>query len=85
MTLEIVLYRSDEGFAVQAPSLPGCWSQGATQEEAVQNIRVAIGEYLEAADDDEPPNGDGAANCPKPGGGTDLYERLEVREVEVAD
>jgi predicted RNase H-like HicB family nuclease len=26
--------------------LPGCWSQGATEEEAVENIRDAIREYL---------------------------------------
>jgi predicted RNase H-like HicB family nuclease len=30
------------------PSLPGCWSQGATEEEAVSNIEEAIREYLEA-------------------------------------
>jgi predicted RNase H-like HicB family nuclease len=47
MKFKIALYPSDEGFAVSAPSLPGCWSQGATREEAVANIAIAIREYLE--------------------------------------
>jgi predicted RNase H-like HicB family nuclease len=33
---------------VSCPALPGCWSQGATEEEAVENIRDAIREYLAA-------------------------------------
>jgi len=44
----IALYPSEEGFAVSVPSLPGCWSQGATEEEAIANISDAIREYLEA-------------------------------------
>jgi predicted RNase H-like HicB family nuclease len=48
MKLKVVLYPSDEGYAVSAPSLPGCWSQGATQEEALANIADAIREYLDA-------------------------------------
>ncbi len=43
-----MLYPSDEGFAVCAPSLPGCWSQGETVEEALANIGIAIREYLDA-------------------------------------
>jgi predicted RNase H-like HicB family nuclease len=38
---------SDEGFAVSAPGLPGCHSQGATEEEALANIADAIREYLD--------------------------------------
>lgn len=38
---------SDEGFAVSAPGLPGCHSQGATEEEALSNIADAIREYLD--------------------------------------
>jgi predicted RNase H-like HicB family nuclease len=48
MKLKIALYPSEEGFAVSVPSLPGCWSQGATREEALANIADAIREYLEA-------------------------------------
>jgi len=48
MKFKIALYPSEEGFAVSVPSLPGCWSQGATREEAIANIVDAIREYLEA-------------------------------------
>jgi predicted RNase H-like HicB family nuclease len=47
MKIKVVLYPSDEGFAVSAPSLPGCWSQGTTEQEALENIAVAIREYLD--------------------------------------
>jgi predicted RNase H-like HicB family nuclease len=43
----VVLKESDEGYAVGCPALPGCWSQGATEEEALKNIQVAIDEYLQ--------------------------------------
>jgi predicted RNase H-like HicB family nuclease len=48
MKFRIALYPSEEGFAVCAPSLPGCWSQGDTEDEAVANIKIAIQEYLDA-------------------------------------
>jgi predicted RNase H-like HicB family nuclease len=47
----VVLHRSEEGFSVSCPGLPGCWSQGATEEEALANIRMAIQEYVEAAEE----------------------------------
>ena len=46
MKFKVVLYPSEEGVAVCAPSLPGCWSQGATVDEALANIAEAIQEYL---------------------------------------
>ena len=49
MKYRIALLRSDEGYSVSVPGLPGCCSQGATEQEAVQNIRVAIQEYLASA------------------------------------
>jgi len=47
---KVVLRQSGEGFSVSCPGLPGCWSQGTTEEEALANIRDAIREYLEARD-----------------------------------
>ena len=43
--------KSEEGYSVSCPELPGCWSQGATEPEALANIQVAIQEYVEAADE----------------------------------
>ena len=46
MKYKVVLQESDEGFSVSVPGLPGCWSQGKTEAEALDNIRDAIQEYL---------------------------------------
>ena len=51
MKYKVVLHESEEGFSVSCPGLPGCWSQGETEAEALQNIQDAIGEYLSAIDD----------------------------------
>ena len=51
MKYKIVLERSDEGYSVSVPGLPGCWSQGATEAEAVANVSEAIREYLAVRDD----------------------------------
>ena len=48
MKYSVVLRKSDEGFSVSCPGLPGCHSQGNTEEEAIENIKDAIGEYLAA-------------------------------------
>lgn len=50
MKYRVVLKESEEGFSVFCPGLPGCWSQGKTEEEALANIRDAIREYLEVRD-----------------------------------
>jgi predicted RNase H-like HicB family nuclease len=46
----VALRKTDEGYSVSCPGLPGCWSQGTTEEEALANIRIAIREYVEAAE-----------------------------------
>lgn len=46
MKYKIVLQKSDEGVSVSCPALPGCWSQGETEDEALENIQDAIQEYL---------------------------------------
>jgi predicted RNase H-like HicB family nuclease len=51
MKYKIALYKSDEGYSVSCPGLPGCWSQGATEEEALENIQDAIKEYLAAVNE----------------------------------
>ena len=48
MQYRITLVESDEGFAVWCDDLPGCCSQGATRDEAMENIRSAISEWLDA-------------------------------------
>jgi predicted RNase H-like HicB family nuclease len=47
MRYRIVLHESDEGFSVSVPGLPGCHSQGDTEAAAIDNIKIAIVEYLE--------------------------------------
>jgi len=45
MKYRIALYYSDEGYSVSVPGLPGCWSQGSNEEEAIENIKIAVSEY----------------------------------------
>ena len=51
MVYKVVLRETEEGFSVNCPALPGCWSQGATRAEALENIQDAIREYLAAIED----------------------------------
>ena len=50
MRYKIALLKTDEGYSVSVPGLPGCWSQGATEQEALDNIQDVIREYLAARD-----------------------------------
>jgi predicted RNase H-like HicB family nuclease len=48
MKFPITLDRDEDGvWVAECPSIPGCASQGANREEAVENIREAIRECLE--------------------------------------
>lgn len=51
MNYKVLLNQSEVGFSVSCPGLPGCWSQGATEEEALANVQDAIAEYLAAVDE----------------------------------
>ncbi len=48
MKYKVVVQKTEEGYSVYCPGLPGCWSQGDTENEALENIKNAIGEYLAA-------------------------------------
>jgi predicted RNase H-like HicB family nuclease len=50
-THKVELVRSEEGYAVLCPDLPGCVSQGSTEEEALANIKDAIKDYLEVVEE----------------------------------
>jgi predicted RNase H-like HicB family nuclease len=47
MKFKVALYPSEEGYSANVPGLPGCWSQGTTEAEALANIAEAIREYLD--------------------------------------
>lgn len=50
MRYKVRIKRTDEGYAVWVPGLPGCWSQGKSEDEALENIRDAVETYLKVAD-----------------------------------
>ncbi len=51
MKYKVMLRLSEEGYSVSVAGLPGCWSQGATEQKAIENMTDAIKEYLAAVDD----------------------------------
>ena len=51
MKYRIAPHKSEEGYSVSVPGLPGCWSQGTTEQDAVENIRDAIREYLSVVEE----------------------------------
>ncbi|HEY7337093.1 MAG TPA: type II toxin-antitoxin system HicB family antitoxin [Bryobacteraceae bacterium] len=50
-TYVVSLLKTDEGYSVWVPGLPGCASQGETEQETLENIGDAIREYLDAVDE----------------------------------
>jgi predicted RNase H-like HicB family nuclease len=51
MEYRIAVHKSDEGYSVSVPGLPWCWSQGASEKNALENIKDAIREYLAVVDE----------------------------------
>lgn len=50
MKYKVNLKKTEEGYAVWVPGLPGCWSQGKSEDEALANIKDAIEAYLDVVD-----------------------------------
>jgi len=51
MRYKVNLQKTDEGYSIWVPGLPGCWSQGLTEAEALENIKDAIQAYLETVEE----------------------------------
>ncbi len=51
MRYKVNIKKTEEGYSVWVPGLPGCWSQGETEEEAIENIKDAIKIYLETVEE----------------------------------
>ena len=51
MRYKVNIKKTNEGYAVWCPGLPGCWSQGETEEEALDYIKDAIQAYLETVEE----------------------------------
>lgn len=51
MRYKVNLKKTEKGYAVWCPGLPGCWSHGQTEDEALENIKDAIQSYLETAEE----------------------------------
>lgn len=53
---QVLLYEGESGFWIaEVPSLPGCITQGTTQDEAIENVKEAISAYIEVLNDLNPP------------------------------
>jgi predicted RNase H-like HicB family nuclease len=50
MKYKVNLRKTEEGYAIWVPGLPGCWSQGISEDDALENIKDAIEAYLEVVD-----------------------------------
>lgn len=53
MIYVVRLRKDEEGVAVWVPGLPGCWSQGSTEQEALANIKGAIRDYLLSIEEEQ--------------------------------
>jgi len=54
MEYTIIMHQAEEGgYWAEVPALPGCYSQGESIEETMENIREAIETHLEALKEDQ--------------------------------
>jgi predicted RNase H-like HicB family nuclease len=52
---KVVVHRTEHGISVSVPGLTGCWSEGDTEDEAIEKIRDAIRAYPAALDQQTEP------------------------------
>ena len=72
--IEIFYSDEDEGFIAVVPELPGCSAFGETEEEALSEVKVAIGLWLETARQE-------GREIPEPSGREHLREILAGKGV----
>ena len=49
MEYSVIVHKAEEGgYWVEVPALPGCYSQGESVEETLENVKEAIALYLQA-------------------------------------
>lgn len=73
MEYTVIIHTAGEGgYWVEVPALPGCLSQGETIDEALANVREAIGLHLESLREE-------GQEVPRDGGF--MIGRVEVSEV----
>lgn len=50
---EVIIYWSEEdnAFIAEVPELPGCMADGKTYREALKNVEVIIGEWMDTANE----------------------------------
>lgn len=51
MKYKVALTKTEDGYSASVPGLPGCWTQGATEAEVLENAKDAISAYLAVSDD----------------------------------
>ena len=69
MKYSVIIHADEEsGYWVEVPALPGCYSQGESVDDALENVKEAIALYLETLDEED-------ANIPMD---SDVVFRLRV-------
>jgi len=46
MNVKIVIHSENDGYWAEVPSMPGCYTQGDTKEELIENLKEAIELWL---------------------------------------
>lgn len=56
MEYSVVIHKAEDGgYWVEVPALPGCYSQGETLEETLENVKEAIQLYVEVLTEEGKP------------------------------